>query len=202
MVLFTSDLHLGHKNILSLCDRPFADVEEMDAAIIENWNKKVNKNDTVYILGDIVWDKNAVAGYMEQLSGKKILVVGNHDLTWSKKEENKKYFEDIVPYLEVSLNKHPITMCHYPMLEWRSSREELGRKLGYHVHGHIHNRISDEYRQLYLHFNALNAGVDVNGFEPVSFDELLENNMRFKLSLLESDADRSILLEEYNKANS
>ena len=28
--------------------------------------------------------------------------------------------------------------------------------------------------------NVLNAGVDLNGFQPVPFDELLENNIRFK----------------------
>ena len=59
MTYFTSDLHFGHSNIIKLCNRPFADVESMDAALIENWNKKVKKNDTVYVLGDIVWDKKA-----------------------------------------------------------------------------------------------------------------------------------------------
>lgn len=184
MTLFTSDLHFGHKNIVDLCKRPFADVGEMDAVLIERWNRKVKKNDVVYLTGDVVWDKKKVAYYMEQLSGKKILVAGNHDSAWIKREECQKYFEEIVPYLEVHLNGHPITMCHYPMLEWRSSREESKRKLGYLIHGHIHNRIADEYRQLYLHFNALNAGVDINAFAPVEFDELVANNMKFKAQAL------------------
>ena len=199
MTLFTSDLHFGHKNIVDLCKRPFADVEEMDAALIENWNRKVKKNDVVYLIGDVVWDKKKVVYYMEQLSGKKILVAGNHDSTWIKREEGRKYFEEIVPYLEVHLNGHPITMCHYPMLEWRSSREESKRKLGYLIHGHIHNRIADEYRQLFLQFNALNAGIDVNAFAPVTFDELVENNLRFKLNALSSREDREQLLADFNK---
>lgn len=28
--------------------------------------------------------------------------------------------------------------------------------------------------------NVLNAGVDINGFIPVTFDELVENNQNFK----------------------
>lgn len=199
MTLFTSDLHLGHNNIVNLCKRPFADVDEMDAVLIDNWNRKVKKNDVVYLTGDAVWDKKKVAFYMEQLSGKKILIAGNHDSTWIKREECQKYFDDIVPYLEVHLNGHPITMCHYPMLEWRSSREESKRKLGYLIHGHIHNRIADEYRQLFLQFNALNAGVDVNNFVPVTFDELVENNLRFKLIALYSQEDREQLLADFNK---
>ena len=59
--------------------------------------------------------------------------------------------------------------------------------------GHIHNRISDEYRQLFLQFNALNAGVDVNGYAPVTFDELVANNLEFKLKALSSEEDREVL---------
>lgn len=42
-----------HKNILKYENRPYKDVEEMNKDLIENWNKKVNKDDEVYILGDI-----------------------------------------------------------------------------------------------------------------------------------------------------
>ena len=54
MIFFTSDLHLGHKNISRLCGRPFESVEEMDEILIDNWNKKIHRCDTVYILGDIM----------------------------------------------------------------------------------------------------------------------------------------------------
>ena len=91
MVYFTSDLHLGHSNIISLCNRPFVNIEEMDKVLIEKWNRKVKKNDTVYVMGDIVWDKKKVAYYMEQLTGRKILVIGNHDSHWAKKEEIQNY---------------------------------------------------------------------------------------------------------------
>lgn len=195
MVFFTSDLHLGHGNILTLCGRPFTSVEEMDAAIIRNWNKRVQKCDTVYILGDVLWDKRRVGEYMHALNGKKHLIVGNHDTPWARKAANQGYFEEVVPYLETHLNGYPVTMCHYPMLEWKGSREDPPHRIGYHIHGHIHNRVSDEYRPLYRQFNALNAGMDVNGFTPVTFEELLENNMAFKLACLTNDGDRAYLLE-------
>lgn len=193
MTYYISDLHFGHGNIVRLCGRPYADVEQMDAALIENWNRRVKKNDVVYLLGDVVWDKKKVAYYMEQLAGKKILIAGNHDADWVKREACRAHFEAVMPYLETHLEGHPITMCHYPLLEWRDSREDTPRKLGYHIHGHIHNRISEEYRQMYLRVHALNAGVDINGFMPVTFRELLENNMKFKLAALTSEEDREAL---------
>ena len=51
-IYFTSDLHLGHKNIIRLSKRPFISVEEMDEEIIRRFNSLVTENDTVYDLGD------------------------------------------------------------------------------------------------------------------------------------------------------
>ena len=53
MIYFTSDLHLGHTSILHLQNRPFADIEEMNDAIIHNINDRARADDQLYILGDI-----------------------------------------------------------------------------------------------------------------------------------------------------
>lgn len=53
MIYFTSDLHLGHRGIIEMQNRPFKNVEEMNRVIVDNYNEVVHKNDTVYFLGDI-----------------------------------------------------------------------------------------------------------------------------------------------------
>ena len=50
---FTSDTHFGHSHIISLCQRPLADVAAMDAHLIQQWNAVVAKTDMVWHLGDL-----------------------------------------------------------------------------------------------------------------------------------------------------
>ncbi len=192
MIYFTADLHLGHENIIRLCNRPFSSVEEMDAVLIANWNKKVKKGDTVYILGDLIFKAKDPESYLKELNGNKILILGNHD-TWTKKVDLSKYFERVSLLEELNLFSRMLTLCHYPMLEWRNSRKEGSSKLGYLVHGHIHNNVYPEYTPLFTAPNALNAGVDLNGFEPVTIDELMANNKIFKHQVL-SGSDNELLL--------
>lgn len=47
--------------------------------------------------------------------------------------------------------------------------------------GHIHNSTTtDAYGYIKEHLPCtLNAGVDINNYEPVTFEELLENNNRW-----------------------
>ena len=47
---YISDLHIGHENILRFDNRPFADVNEMNNKLIENWNARVRSDDTVYMV--------------------------------------------------------------------------------------------------------------------------------------------------------
>ena len=49
------------------------------------------------------------------------------------------------------------------------------------IYGHIHNNTGDDYWPLIMRRGRLlNAGVDVNNFAPVTFDELLANNASFR----------------------
>lgn len=65
-VFVTSDTHFSHKNACKFMNedglakmRPWNDVEEMNEALIENWNKVVSKDDKVYHLGDVAFTKKA-----------------------------------------------------------------------------------------------------------------------------------------------
>ena len=177
MIYYTADLHLGHANVIRHCARPFSDADEMDAALIANWNKKVHGNDTVYIIGDFLFRaKRPAEEYLSALNGRKHLIIGNHDKYWMKKVDLTKWFESVSPMLFITDNSCKATLCHYPMMTWPGVSKGC-----YMIYGHIHNNtVADYWPLIAANELMLNAGVDVNGFTPVTLDELIENNKRFR----------------------
>lgn len=89
-----------------------------------------------------------------------------------KKVRAEDYFESIQPMLEIRAGGHALTLCHYPMMTWDGIAE--GSLL---IYGHIHNNTKDTYWPLLSQMeNALNAGVEINGYMPVTFEEMVRNN--------------------------
>nr|DAJ23365.1 MAG TPA: metallophosphatase domain protein [Caudoviricetes sp.] len=160
----TSDLHFGHKNIIKYENRPFKDIEEMDKAIIELWNKTVKKDDKIYILGDFSWYKGEKTNeILYKLNGNKFLIIGNHDKNFlDDKRFNKNLFEEICYYKEIKINKKKIVMFHYPIAEWNG---QINGSI--HLFGHIHtiksntseymNKLNNEYG-----YKCINVGIDVH----------------------------------------
>ena len=178
MIYFTSDLHFGHQNVISLCGRPFNDLEEMTNILVENFNKVVHKDDIVYILGDLSFriSSEKAEQIISMLKGRKILVIGNHD-----KQYNPYLFEELCSYKEIHYNKQRICLMHYPMLEWKNSRHG-----SIHLHGHIHSKTNQHYDiagfagknynidNKELGIRRYDVGVDANDFKPVSIKHILE----------------------------
>lgn len=80
-ILYTSDWHLFHNNILNLADRPFSDIEEMHKKLIENYTRKVSSKDEVWFIGDMgMYHAEEIAKIIRNLPGRKYLIKGNHDI--------------------------------------------------------------------------------------------------------------------------
>ena len=186
MYYFISDPHFGHENILKMCRRPFENVKEMNEAMIDAWNQRVTGNDTVFILGDLFYRCPDPEPILQRLKGKKRLIIGNHDSSWTDKVDLSRYFVSVDPFLEITDGVRAITLCHYPLLTWKHKLRT------YMVHGHIHNdTTSDFFPLLVARERVLNAGVEVNGYRPVTFEELQKNNQAFKQQWLDRQKDSS-----------
>jgi calcineurin-like phosphoesterase family protein len=57
-------------------------------------------------------------------------------------------------------------------------------KGAYQVYGHIHNNTNDTYWPLLREMPcSLNAGVEINYYVPAMFEEMVDNNAAFKISV-------------------
>ena len=188
-VFFTSDTHFGHSNIIKYCARPFDTTNNMDEALINNWNAKVPKDGIVYHLGDFAWGSiNYWEKIREQLNGEIILVYGNHDEKYLNNERMYKLFKEVTPQKKIWINKIPIYMNHYPFLCFGGSYKGLGAT--WQVYGHVHSNPRSEegldHKRLVNCFpTQYDVGVDNNNFTPISFDELHSyiNNRQMSLGM-------------------
>lgn len=142
-VFVTSDLHFGHRNILKFnpATRPYETVEEMDDALIQNWNRVVGPNDEVYNLGDLSFHRNfnATIEILKQLNGRHHLILGNHDQLLRKnrfRQAAENYLESIQDYVELKRNGQKIVMSHYSMRVWNCMHHGAIMLYG-HSHGSL-----------------------------------------------------------------
>ena len=176
MIFYTGDLHLGHEGIIGIDGRPFEDAGEMDETLIRKWNQKVSDTDDVYIIGDLFGrETDDPGGCLDRLKGRKHLVIGNHDGRLVQKKGVISRFESVGSIMQIRDCKRSVVLCHYPIIMW--NRMEFG---SLHVFGHIHNRKPDMIcKWMKSQKTAFNAGCMINGYEPVSLEELETNNLEW-----------------------
>lgn len=185
-IWFTSDPHYYHANIIRYCSRPYESVEEMNEALILNWNRLVRPEDEVYVLGDFSLAFRPVEVIAPRLMGKKKLVPGNHDFCHPshKKSRNKDNLENWIKKYQVEFEVLPIfstmtipgvkevvNLCHIPYdnpdpydnRRYDDFRlKDDGRWL---LCGHVHEKWKFKDKMI-------NVGVDVWDYKPVHLDEI------------------------------
>ena len=187
---FTSDLHLGHRNIArfepgraqlarvapltgAANDKTQA---RLDTFLIDRWNETVGHDDETWILGDAVMGRlDDTLKSMRRLFGRIVLVPGNHDRVW-KGESRRDHWYD--RYLDSGIDEivdgtTALELCdgtvvdvdHFPY--WGDSgdtdRHEKWRPVDRGrvlLHGHVHSTWQTNGRMV-------NVGVDVWDYRPV-----------------------------------
>jgi len=180
---FTADLHLGHRNIIDYCNRPFGDADEMNHALVDTWNEAVADGDTVWVVGDFALGKlDETLPIVAKLNGEKVLVAGNHDRCWhghGRRAEGwtERYLEAgfaeiIQGSTKVKVDGRSVLVCHFPYRGDSHGHDRFvehrpidkGRWL---IHGHVHERWAQQGRMI-------NVGVDVTGFSPINSTTIAE----------------------------
>jgi len=182
----TSDLHLGHVNIIQYSGRPFAGPDEMNEVIVDRWNATVGPADRVLVLGDVAMgkidDTLQIAG---RLNGYKVLLTGNHDRCadfiaktkadmWLERYRREGGFAEIHQgemRIDLDATHRRIPACHFPYQgdsthELRYAAQRPKDRGEWLIHGHVHESWLQNGRQI-------NVGLDAWGGRVVHADELV-----------------------------
>jgi len=191
-IFFTSDLHIGHANVIKFSNRPFRDLDHMHQVLIRNFNASVPKDGVCYFLGDIgMGSSELVKSIISQLNGTKILIVGNHD-----KGYNAMYnmgFDAVMHGARMQIAGETVTLSHCPLRDvyredttgmrgsdgsepWHGNGRKKSKAYSFrnhgqlHLQGHIHSPNSGKsIRSL---GRQLDVGVDSNNYTPVSLSTI------------------------------
>jgi calcineurin-like phosphoesterase family protein len=157
-VWLTSDLHFLHANIIGYSNRPFYNVSDMTGAHLRLL-QKVPANELLIFVGDMAMGNfQEGVDLIQTIAARKILVVGNHDLTREglcRYERERNLFEAIVPFLYwPGLMGRLVFVSHYPA--FIPSTYKGGRVMNYH--GHLHEKSMESNDQI----KYFNVGWDVS----------------------------------------
>lgn len=178
-IFFTADHHFWHSAIIQHTDRPFSSVEEMNDAMIFNWNSVVRNGDIVYHLGDFaLCGPSKAIDILKALNGFIRLIPGGHDKRWltPRVRVEREGLLVVEPSLVTKkFSGHYITLCHYPLASWEKSHYGA-----MHLHGHSHGTMglwANSSDKLFAPGEGPGARVDVSvecwDFQPVSLERLL-----------------------------
>lgn len=171
MIHFTSDTHFFHKNIIKYSNRPYVSVNDMNEAMIANWNKQVRPTDTVFHLGDFAFATySQMKSILGRLNGEKHLILGNHDTLIDSNRRSfvgQGLFSSIQEYYELRHTGYPlICLFHYGQRVWNGSHR--GSIM---LYGHSHGSLPP-------HGKSVDVGVDCkeisSEYRPYSLTEVLD----------------------------
>ena len=202
-VFFIGDMHIGHANAIRFDLRPFETVEEMDAELIRRWRAKVRPEDTVYVLGDMIWKSrgNDAHKILQELPGKIILIEGNHDYSFLNNSKAVACFHEIKERDDICVTlkngtKRRCILDHYFIPMYNGHRYQT-------IHLHAHSHVSEEARheldfakelnEKGLRNEIYNVGCMYWDYEPVTLDEILAGGIeRMEYVLTQAEKAREL----------
>ena len=176
-IFATADTHFNHIKIIKYCNRPFANIEEMNNEIIKRWNAVVSDNDIVIHCGDFAFIPqddhiiNNITNIVAKLVGRKMIIKGNHDnkqVEYTKCGFYKEFFQELI--LKNCRFVHNPSFGH----QWTPEENEPVRFHSFlpndifTFYGHVHAKDSQPIGEYFR-----NVCVDVNNFTPLDITEML-----------------------------
>lgn len=150
-VLFMSDLHYNHENIIKFNQRPFENATEMNSYIEGELSKRVGSDNILFDLGDLFWrvSETKMKEIIQKTNAERFYkIIGNHD---KEKVYQKSFvgsmFTGIYDLLEIKVaweeEIYTLILSHYPMVSWNHKPRGSFMLFG-HCHGNIDQYMSEK----------------------------------------------------------
>jgi len=144
--------------------------------MVDNWNKTVAKEDTIWHLGDFSKNKEGYK-FLDQLNGKINLILGNYD---EEALGDYSIFNSVQKNAIVDIKGRSYFLTHKP--------EDYSKSL-FNLVGHIHGLWK-------VQRNMINVGVDAWHFLPVS-----EEQIEMHYEAIHKFYDKNVFIGEYIKTS-
>lgn len=162
-------LHLGHENMSKY--RGYSSADEYFKKLKEKWNSVVlSKKDIVFILGDISMENSKHYGLLNELNGRKKVILGNHDRPQDV-IELLKYVESVCGMYEYK----GYVLTHAPLHPSQLYRYKKN------IHAHIHFEKLPRYYIDYSRFKIIDCNkkyqhvdAEILGLEPQLINNILK----------------------------
>ena len=170
----TSDTHFGHSKNFLYEPRGFKNIYDHDNTIIKNWNKIVQPEDDVYLLGDVMLNDNDYGlSCLKQLKGQIHIIRGKHctDARIALYKECWNVIE-VCDAKWLKIGKQNFFLSHYPCLtDNHDDDKPLNRKI-ISLCGHTHtpDKWYDWNNGLIYHVE-----MDAHGCQVVNIEQIISD---------------------------
>lgn len=172
-IVFISDTHIGHANIIKYCRRPFEypDTELMDLTMLNYMKDADDAGKTIIHCGDFVFNPKTILEISWRPKGEHIILLGNHDKNANKEGKYRKLYREFfhhiighsknwrIDFTMIEVDEVPIMLSHAP--------QDHLINAAYNVHGHVHNNARQQSPR------HLNVSVEMIDYKPVSIQQAI-----------------------------
>lgn len=183
MIYFTSDTHFCHDRDFIYAARGFANVEEHNLTLVDNWNAIIKPDDIVYHLGDVMLKNNDIGlELLSKLNGEIFIIRGNHDTDARWQMYNNPIERPNIHLLGwadlLNYKGYHLYMSHFPTLTGNIEKESL-KQCTCNLFGHTHQK-TPFYQDI---ASMYNVGVDAHDNKPVLIDQIIDEMIAKKSQL-------------------
>jgi len=168
-VFVTSNQQFGRPGAIKAYNRPFKNVQEMNAVLISKWNSAVSDGDVIFVLGNFAWDPEVAEELIKSLNGDIFVIDGEWDRPTSDLVKIKgdvgvktgkiRYVSDGIKVL----GNVKSVLSYWPMTDWPR------KKKGYiSFIGHPNKKYKSDHKN-----KVVNVSCDAWDYKPIEMKNIV-----------------------------